>query len=222
MSGIKVLLNQLCLVAHPLLTMVRVKTPGYIFLCALWLFAATAGAWKFLNYENTPTAAAATPSQWPDKSHIARQSGRPTLVMFAHPHCPCTKASVGELNRLLTRCQNLATVRVLFIQPKDTAADWTETSLRRSAEAIPGVKVQLDHDGEESRLFGAESSGYLVLYGADGKLLFHGGITAARGHEGDNAGENVVVALLNGQHADLKQTDVFGCSLYDHCEVSSK
>jgi hypothetical protein len=208
--------------AYPLLPLSRVKTPWHIVLCALWLFAAGAGAWALTKYENTPSGAAATPSEWPVKSGIARQPGRLTVLMFAHPHCPCTKASVGELNRLLTRCENPADVRVLFIQPKNTASDWTETGLRKTAEAIPGVKVQLDSDGEEARLFGAESSGYLVVYSPDGKLLFNGGITAARGHAGDNAGENVVVALLNGQSADLKHTAIFGCSLYNQCEEPSK
>lgn len=142
--------------------------------------------------------------------------------MFAHPHCPCTRASIGELNRLLTRCQGPVAVHVLFIQPKDVVLEWTETALRKSAEAIPGVEVKLDPNGEEARHFGAESSGFLVLYGVDGELLFSGGITAARGHAGDNAGENVIVALLNGQATELKHTAVFGCSLHGQCLASSK
>ena len=142
--------------------------------------------------------------------------------MFAHPHCPCTEASVGELNRLLVRCQGPVAVHVLFIQPRDVTEDWTKSSLRKSAEAIPGTDVQLDPDGKEAHRFGAESSGYVVLYDADGQLLFNGGITGARGHAGDNAGENVVVALLNGQHVELKHTSVFGCSLHNQCPLPAK
>lgn len=198
------------------------KTSGHLIICALWLSAACAGAWGLLKYENTPTAAAETPSQWPNESQITRKSDRPTLLMFAHPHCPCTEASVGELNRLLVRCQGPVAVHVLFIQPREVAEDWTKTSLRKSAEAIPGTDVQLDPDGTEAHRFGAESSGYVVLYGADGKLLFNGGITGARGHAGDNAGENVVVALVNGQHVELKHTSVFGCSLHNQCPLPAK
>jgi hypothetical protein len=142
--------------------------------------------------------------------------------MFAHPHCPCTRASIGELNRLLTLCSGPLEAQVLFIQPKGMAPDWTETSLRKSAAAIPGIKVQLDPDGEEAQRFGAESSGYLVLYSAEGKLLFSGGITAARGHAGDNAGENTVVDLLNGQSTELKHTAVYGCSLHNQCPLPTK
>jgi hypothetical protein len=198
-----------------------VKTLGQVTLCLLWLSAAGAGAWGLLNYENTPSHAGETPLNWPTDSHITRQSGRATLVMFAHPHCPCSSASVGELNRLLTHRDGPATVHILFIRPNDVPDSWTETTLRKSAEAIPGADVQLDPQGEEARRFGAESSGYVVLYSPEGRLLFSGGITAARGHAGDNAGENVVVALLNGQKAPLKHTPVFGCSLQESCTNST-
>ena len=57
----------------------------------------------------------------------------------------------------------------------------------RSAAAIPGVTVHVDHDGGEARRFGAETSGFVVLYDAHGELLFAGGITTGRGQAGDNA-----------------------------------
>lgn len=70
-----------------------------------------------------------------------------------------------------------------------------------------------DPDGVEARRFGAETSGHTLLFGADGHLLFSGGITASRGHSGDNDGENAIVALLNHQIPALTRTLVFGCSL---------
>lgn len=188
----------------------------------LWLLAAGAGAWGLIRYENTPTSAGETPSRWPAESRIERLAGHSSLVMFVHPHCPCSRASIAELNRLLSHRQGPATVDVLFIRPKGVSDDWTETSLRKSAEAIPGVKVALDPEGREARRFGAESSGYVVLYSPDGQLLFSGGITGSRGHEGDNAGENLVIAGLNGQAAGLQHTPVFGCSLQGECDVTSK
>lgn len=142
--------------------------------------------------------------------------------MFLHPHCPCSSASVAELNRLLTHCKDLVTAHVLFVRPNGVSDGWMDTSLRKSVNAIPGVKTQVDLEGREAGLFGAESSGYVVLYNPDGKLLFSGGITSARGHEGDNTGENLVVAGLNGQVTELKHTPVFGCSLQDKCEAPSK
>jgi hypothetical protein len=199
-----------------------VKIPGRIVLSLLWLLSASAGAWGLLKYENTPGGANETPSQWPSESRVTRQEGRSTLLVFMHPRCPCSRASLGELNRLLTRCEGEVSTHVFFIQPKDSTADWTETALQKSAEAIPGVNVQLDPEGEEARRFGAESSGYVALYNSKGQLLFSGGITAARGHAGDNAGENTIVALLNGENTRLKQTPVFGCCLRNQCAISIK
>jgi hypothetical protein len=58
-----------------------------------------------------------------------------------------------------------------------------------------------------------ETSGAVVLYDAAGKLAFRGGITAARGHEGDSFGRQRIMALLNGAHADRADAPIFGCAL---------
>jgi hypothetical protein len=70
----------------------------------------------------------------------------------------------------------------------------------------------------EAGRFGAETSGHTLLYGADGRLLFSGGITASRGHAGENAGESAIIALVNHQTPLRSQTLVFGCSLTNHAE----
>ena len=81
------------------------------------------------------------------------------------------------------------------------------------------MKVVFDPDGVEARRFGAETSGHTLLFGADGRLLFSGGITASRGHAGDNAGESAIVALVNNQTPTRTQTLVFGCSLANRTET---
>ena len=133
--------------------------------------------------------------------------------MFAHPHCPCTRASVGELARLLTGLNGKLAAQVWFVQPAGTGPDWTNTDLWASAAAIPGVTVHGDAAGLEAQRFGAGTSGQTVLYDQNGQLLFHGGITIERGHFGDNPGANAVKRLVNHQPAELIQTPVFGCSL---------
>ena len=93
---------------------------------------------------------------------------------------------------------------------------------------LPQILVARDLDqsrdqpaaGQEARRFGAESSGYVVLYDGHRQLAFHGGITSARGHAGDNAGENVVLTLVAGGQAPLKETPVFGCGLLDNVELT--
>ena len=142
-------------------------------LCAVWLSAAAAGAWILASYGNAPGAIGQTPRRWPADSQIVPPPGRPILVMFAHPQCPCTRASITELNRLLTGCQSEMAVHVLFIRPSGLSRDWTHSALWRSAAVIPGVTVSADFNGAEARRFGAESSGYIVFYDQHGELLFN-------------------------------------------------
>jgi hypothetical protein len=54
-----------------------------------------------------------------------------------------------------------------------------------------------------------------MLYDGNGRLLFSGGITGARGHSGDNAGRSTVLSLLSRDTVDRAETPVFGCSLFD-------
>jgi hypothetical protein len=107
-------------------------------------------------------------------------------------------------------------VRVLFWGPRDAPAGWwTPTELWRAAEALPDARVGWDVGGAEARRFGARTSGHVVLYDRAGRLLFQGGVTAARGQAGDNAGKDAVIALLTQGRAERAATPVFGCPFGD-------
>jgi hypothetical protein len=180
----------------------------------LWLSAIATSMGFILRYSNAPGRAGATPIHWPVDSRIALDVHHPTLIMFAHPHCPCTRASIGELDQLMADCQGRFSAQVWFVKSAGTPEDWTDTDLWRKAAAIPGVTVHRDDDGVEARRFQAETSGQTLLYDQDGQLLFHGGITISRGHAGDNPGRSALEALLKHKSVNLAQTPVFGCPLF--------
>jgi hypothetical protein len=186
-----------------------------------WIATVAFGLGSLFQYENTPGPVGVLSQEWPN-TQIERANDRPTLVMVAHPRCPCTVASVAELARIMARLQGKVAACVLLVKPNESGPDWEETSLRRSAEAIPGVKVIFDRNGVEARRFGAETSGHTFLFDADGHLLFSGGITASRGHAGDNAGESAIVALVNNQTPPQTRSLVFGCSLANPVKTDSK
>jgi hypothetical protein len=190
--------------------------------CALWLLTTAAGFLVLLNYESKGGSAGPTAGHWPANSQIKRVQNQNTLVMFAHPRCSCTRASLDELNRLLTSCSEKVTVQIWFFKPSQHSNEWTENGLWRSAAAIPNVTVHEDLDGAQATLFGAETSGYVLLYNNAGQLLFKGGITGSRGHVGDNPNEDTLVSLLNGQTSGLKQTSVYGCPLLDKYVIARK
>jgi hypothetical protein len=185
---------------------------------ALWLCMIAVGVEALWSYESTPGVAAAAPALWPAASRIKPDAARATLVMSAHPHCPCTRASIGELARLMTQAQGRVTAYVLFVKPPGFSDRWVQSDLWASAAAIPGVTPVLDDGGAEAGLFRAETSGQTVLYDAAGNLLFSGGITSARGHAGDNAGRTAIVSLLTSDEAAERDTPVFGCSLFARTE----
>ena len=165
------------------------------------------------NYGQTPGVDGKPPLLWPSDSFIAHASDRATLVMFAHPHCPCTRASIGELSLLMTRCRGLLAAHVLFVKPASTPENWGQTDLWEQAAAVPGVEVVADMEGAEARRFGIVTSGQTLLYDPEGRLLYSGGITLTRGHRGDNAGRSAIVSLLTRPETPQRASPVFGCSL---------
>src|SRR4030095_13281409 len=85
---------------------------------AIWLGAASTGLWMLWRYDNTPGQAATAPGEWPAATTLARASDRPTLVMLAHPHCTCTRASIGELAEAIAHAHTPPRIYVLFMTPK--------------------------------------------------------------------------------------------------------
>ncbi|MDQ3801804.1 MAG: RedB protein [Acidobacteriota bacterium] len=192
----------------------------------LWLSVVAAGILHLARYENTPAAGNLSyPTVFPSESRIGRDARRATLVFFAHPKCPCTRASLRELARLVTDTGGSLQAIVVFIKPKGESEQWTETDLRANAAAIPNVRVLIDEDERETRIFGAQTSGLALVYDRAGNLRFGGGITASRGHEGDNAGSRAIFEIITGERKEEEveeeeglnktaETAVFGCPLH--------
>src|SRR5947209_6177016 len=162
----------------------------------LWFVAAGAGLSFLASYENAPGVAAAAPSRWPTGSRIKPAPDRATLVMLTHPQCPCTRASVEELDKLMAHCRGRLKAYVVVIKPDGVPINWEDGKILRSALTIPDVSVLVDQNGVEARRFHAETSGQVVLYNTEGNLLLSGGITASRGQAGDNAGETAIEPLV--------------------------
>jgi hypothetical protein len=182
---------------------------------ALWLSVVITGLALIFIYSNSPGRAGAAPVGWPAKSQIAGTTNAPLLIMFAHPRCPCTRASLGELEQLMADCQGHLKAQVWFVKPAGTTSDWINTGLWHTACNIPGVSVYCDTNGVEARRFQAKTSGQTMLYDQNGRLLFQGGITIARGHFGDNPALSAVEALVEGKSPAFVKTPVFGCALFD-------
>jgi hypothetical protein len=181
---------------------------------AAWAIAIAAGSIALWQYKSTPGAQGVAPEKWPSNASIARASGRATIVVFAHPECPCTRATIDELRVLVSDLRESARARVVFVVPPELGDAWaTASDNYKNAASIAGVDVSLDHDGVEAARFGAATSGQTVVYDEFGSLVFRGGITDARGHAGSSVGRARIVARLLRHHEAPEASPVFGCAL---------
>lgn len=179
----------------------------------VWAIVLVVGFAVMEQYSLTPGEMHEAALQWPQTDELQRIAGKPTLVMFAHPKCPCTRASIGELARLVTRCRDKATVYVVFPIYKGVGEDWEQTALMSQAEQIEGVQTVCDPQCQLCNLFHATSSGETFLYDSKGNLAYHGGITSSRGHAGDSAGQDAILSVLMQRGGRVSSHPVFGCSL---------
>lgn len=184
------------------------RIPFKILLLAAWVLAASFGFYRLHVYAKTPGIENASAEAWPAESPLRRESGKATLLAFLHTECPCSRATIAELERLMPALKGKVEVRLVFYTPKGLLVD--DSQLRSRVANLPGAEIFQDEGGREADRFGAVTSGQIYLYGKDGSLVFHGGITPSRGHEGDSKGKQAILAYLEGT-ASRTTASVFGC-----------
>jgi hypothetical protein len=175
-----------------------------------WLLACAAGFYALgaKSGESAPNATA--PETWPVSAHVPHRAGRPTLVLFAHARCACTRATIRELERLLARAKDEPDAWIVLSGPPEDGP----VSIGAMARAVVGAKV-VEDDGAEAARFGVKASGQVLVYARDGRLLFNGGITPSRGHEGDSHGADLALRALTltADPSTSSSADVFGCGI---------
>lgn len=182
--------------------------------CLIWAFSVGLGLYLLMKHEVSPGKPGQPPVKWPKDSKIKLSSDKDTLVMFVHPQCPCTQASIEQLSTL-TNQKNLS-IKILVLNPSLKPEDWDNNAISQLVLA-PAVKIEQDIDGLEAKRFGSETSGQTLLYDARGDLIFAGGITGARGKTGSNQGLiQLCTALKERSSPKVRQSLVFGCSLINN------
>lgn len=165
-----------------------------------------------IKYDTTPSKGIDPTSEWPAHSLISRSNGW-SLVVALHPKCPCSRATVAELERLLANCDKKLNAVLLFDHPEQFGSEWVHSELWNYAAHIPQTTLIDDMNGRETDLFHATVSGETFLYDPHGRLAFHGGLTESRGHEGDNWEENAILQLVRGAKVPVHQGPIFGCTI---------
>ena len=184
---------------------------GAAVVLALWGGAIAFGIGVMVRYDSTPGATQAAPDSWPTESAIPKREGVRSVVMFLHPKCPCSRATVAELEALMADVKGKADVSIVLLSPLNEV--WHDTAIARTVRAMPGVSVRQDVSAREATAFRARVSGETFVYAENGSLLFHGGITGARGRPGINPGRQAVLELALRNSSPVTQTPTYGCSI---------
>ncbi|MEP6901110.1 MAG: hypothetical protein ABJA66_05130, partial [Actinomycetota bacterium] len=137
----------------------------------IWAIAIGIGTVWITDYSTRPGRAANSPSGLPSGYLSENPAKLPKLLVFLHPYCPCSRATLTELNRLVEKNKDLVEVSVFIYQPSDQSPEWSKSDLWQTAEEIPNVKLSAISEAELQK-FGAITSGQTLLYDADGLLVF--------------------------------------------------
>lgn len=121
---------------------------------------------------------------------------------------------MAELARLMSHLQGKVDAVMYCYRPPGTEA-WDGGTIWTRAGEIPGLVRAFDEDGRIAAAAGAVTSGHTLFYDPDGNLAYSGGLTAARGHEGESAGQKKIRELVAHGPVTPGAGPVYGCSLRD-------
>lgn len=183
---------------------------------AVWVVMVAFGFCVLTSYSLTagPTGIGSLAGIYKPPSPEAVTLDRPwQLLIGLHPKCPCSNSSVVELRKLMELNSDRVRCRALVFVPKHVPRDWAETSCVAELRSIPGVITEFDYGGERLQDVGILTSGGTILYDRSDKILFQGGITPSRGHEGPNLGSESITAIVEGRECATTVTPIFGCRM---------
>ena len=178
----------------------------------IWALSITAGFLSLIHYA-LASGKVGYGTIWPNTTSIELDKKAPTLIMFFHPQCSCSKASVSGLIDIVRNAKNKINVIVVLYKPEEKLDTWITQSDIWKRLVENKIKVIIDTNGVESKKFNSATSGQTYLYETNGFAVFSGGVTPARGHEGDSRGKMAILNYVNNHTVITKITAVFGCSL---------
>ena len=181
-------------------------------LLATWGAVVVSGILFLEAYAARPGDGGTPAGRWAAGSRIQRDHRRATLLIFLHPHCPCSRANIGELAYIMDRCRDRLSVHAILLGTPFLDGSG-QSEIERDLAGLPDVHVYPDRGGIEARRFSVATSGHTLVYDTRGRLVFSGGITAARGHAGDNYGRAAVLDRILREEGRRAGSPVFGCPL---------
>ncbi len=179
----------------------------------IWLASVSYGLGFLYNYSLKPANMQQVLKNWPEESKIKFAKNQANLVLFLHPHCQCSEASLAELQKIQAQFHKKFKTHLVFILPEGTEQDWIHTKLWKKSQNLANTELIIDKSLQEAKVFASTSSGQVYLFNKERELIFLGGITSARGHQGDSIGNSAIKAYFRSGNMSVEKAPSFGCSL---------
>lgn len=179
---------------------------------AVWTAGVLCSVWILGSYEFTPGDKGETLARWPAGANLPFNPQKLNIIIAAHPHCPCSKVSLGEFAAALDTAPGAAEVNLVFYRPPGSSAEWSESELTERAARLPKARVYADPDGRIASLLGARTSFDIFTFDQKGAVVFRGGITRGRGVRGENDARAALEKILQGKTA-VQEHPVYGCPI---------
>lgn len=197
---------------------------GWGVAASAWLLALGGGLGAMHAYSARPGTGGHVIGSWPEGSAIERERAGPTVVLFVHPRCPCTRATMANLRSVWPGAEDGTRTTLVIVssgpgaglQGAEQEGSEVEAWVARLGAAVD-VRVMVDVAGEEARRFGVTTSGHVIVADADGRVRFSGGVTPGRGHEGACDALGKFESALAGEGAfegGSERLTVFGCPIF--------
>src|SRR5216684_2215682 len=98
--------------------------PAWLLALLLWLGLIAGGYARLLRYSFAAGKASASPHIIPSSVAAQAPSARAQLFLALHPRCPCSRATLSELAKILSRAAQAGDVTVLMYKPANEPDRW--------------------------------------------------------------------------------------------------
>ncbi|HZW06526.1 MAG TPA: hypothetical protein VFF65_05335 [Phycisphaerales bacterium] len=205
----------------------RSPLPGRLAVAiAGWCVVVAACSAALHLWSRQPGGSDSPPAVMPQSLHHYQTPGRPTLLVALHPRCPCSRATVANLQRALRAPDRRCTVVAFIYAPRGEV--WTDTDLVARLSSLPDLQKVIDPEGAAAASLGMHTSGHVVAYNDAGVLAFTGGVTPSRGEEGDCPSLDALIGAItpSGDPATSQSgfagASVFGCPLCNQTQTDTR
>ncbi len=181
-------------------------------LLVLWGAVIGVGLLWMTDYSLSPGSHEEPLVERPSDTPVPFSEEKSTLVIFLHPRCPCTHPSVAAIERLMVRKHDMV-LQPIFYLPGSKPETWARADYWDRVVDAGAHEPLIDVDGGVARQFHATTSGHAILFSVDGEVLYSGGITSGRVHEGDNLGLTTLTRVLEQVPVQDATFPVYGCSI---------